>query len=354
MRRWWPFVRRETRQAAGYTAMVQAARADYIAGRAGTAELTATAQTCVSWWESGLALADVDGTDLLDARLLALIARALAVRGEFVARIGEDGLEPASDWELSTVAGRPRAYRLSLPDVGGGRTLTALAPEVVHVVVGADVREPWAGTSPLRRAQLSADLLAAVEQALADVYREAPLGSAVLPMPEMAATDRERLTASFRGKRGGVLLRESVSTTAAGGPTPQTDWRPHGLSPNMRDAMAVESLEAARRSILGAFGVLPAMLEPNAAGPMVREGQRHLASWQLQPIARLIGEELTAKTGGDVTLDVLRPLQAYDAGGRARAAQGIVQALAQAKEAGLSDQAVAAAFQAVDWGSPGG
>jgi len=349
----WPFRRREQRQASGYTALVTAERAAYIAGRAGAAELTATVQGCVSLWEHGLSLADVEGTDLLDPRTLALTARALALRGEFVALIADDGLRPASDWDLSTVDGVPRAYRLTLPDVGGGRTLTALAPEVAHVVIGADVRTPWAGSAPLRRAQLSGDLLAAVETAIKDVYSDAPLGSVIAPMPEMGTADRERLAGSFRGQRGRVLLRESVATTSAGGPVPQTDWRPDGLSPNLRDAMTTETLEAGRRAILAAYGVLPAMLEPSAAGPLVREGQRHLASWQLQPLARLIGDEVGAKLGAAVALDVMRPLQAFDAGGRARAAAGIVQALAQAKDAGLSDEAVAAAFRTVDWNAPG-
>lgn len=46
-------------------------------------------------------------------------------------------------------------------------------------------------------------------------------------------------------------------------------------------------------------------------------------------------EELTDKLGQPVQMDTLRPLQAYDAGGRARAAAGVVQALALAKEAGV-------------------
>lgn len=43
---------------------------------------------------------------------------------------------------------------------------------------------------------------------------------------------------------------------------------------------------------------------------------------------------------------MMRPLQAFDAGGRARAAAGIVQALALVKEAGVDpDQAL----KLVDW-----
>ncbi len=339
----------ETRSAGGYTAMITAARADYISGTAGAAELTAAVQACVSLWEGALALADVEGTDALSPATLALVARSVALRGEFVGLIDGGAILPASEWDLSTSGGRPRAYRLSLPEVGGGRTVTALAPEVAHIVTGADVRQPWAGVSPLRRASLSADLLAALEAALLDVYRDAPLGSTVAPMPEMTEEDRTRLAGSFRGQRGRVLIRESVTTTAAGGPAPATDWRPQGLTPNLRDAMAVETVEGARRAICAAFGVLPAMLEASTTGPMIREGQRHLAQWALMPLCALIGAELSDKLGAAVSLDVMRPLQAYDAGGRARAAAGIVQALATAKEAGLDPATVSKAFAAVDW-----
>jgi hypothetical protein len=77
------------------------------------------------------------------------------------------------------------------------------------------------------------------------------------------------------------------------------------------------------------------MLARNAQGPLVREGQRQLATWTLQPLAEIVSEEVTDKLGQPVQMDTLRPLQAYDAGGRARAAAGVVQALAIAKEAGV-------------------
>ena len=50
--------------------------------------------------------------------------------------------------------------------------------------------------------------------------------------------------------------------------------------------------------------------------------------------------------GGDVALDVMRPLQAYDAGGRARALTAVVGALAAAKEAGVDP---GEAFKLVNW-----
>jgi hypothetical protein len=99
-----------------------AARASYIAGGSDVAELTSTVQACVSLWEGALSSADVEGTDYLDRRTLALLARSLALRGEFVALIKPDMLVPCADWDLSTVNGTPRAYRVSVSEAGGGRS----------------------------------------------------------------------------------------------------------------------------------------------------------------------------------------------------------------------------------------
>jgi phage portal protein BeeE len=348
--RWpWSKPKTETRSTGGYSALMTLARAETITGARGVAELTAAVQTCVSLWEGALSLADVEGTELLPPRVLALAARSLALRGEFVALVEGDRLTPAADWDVSTILSRPRAYRLSLPDVGGGRTVTALSAEVVHVVTGASVREPWRGTSPLQRASLTADLLATVEAALLDVYGTAPLGSSIVPMPEMAAEDNARLAASFRGQRGRVLLRESVSTTAAGGPQPMTDWRPQGLSPDIEKSEILGAYDRALAGICQAFGVDPSLLSPTSNGGGLREAQRALALWTLQPIAVLIGAELGDKLGTPVSLDVVRPLQAYDAGGRARAFSAMVRAMAEAKAAGLADGEVSALLRLVDW-----
>ncbi|WLA36174.1 phage portal protein [Bradyrhizobium elkanii] len=337
--------KREKRSAvSGFTAEVMQMREAYISGRSGIAELTATAQSAISHWENGLALADVTGTDLLDRCTLALIGRSLAVRGESAWLITPDRLIPCSDWDLRTNYGRPTAYRLSIPEAGGGTTLTALAAEVLHVRIGADSAAPWFGTSPLRRANLTAGLLNAVEDALRETFELAPIGSQVVPMPENPDVDNTKMGQSFRGQRGRVLLRESVTVSAAGGPAPQSDWNPQSLSPDLQRTAAVETLAAAREAICFAFGVLPAMTYPRTTGPLIREGQRHLAQWWLQPIASLIAEEATEKLGSGVTIDVMSPLQAYDAGGRARALATAVQALTEAKAGGIAAGDIAAAL----------
>lgn len=351
----WPFRRRtiEKRSSgSGFTAEIMAARTSYIAGKSGLGELTASVQSCIGLWENGFALAQVEGTDVLGPRDLALIGRALALRGEAVFWIGEHRLIAASDWDLSTRDGAPVAYRLSISEAGGGRSVTALAGEVMHFRIGADVATPWAGSSPLRRSSLTGAMLHALESALAEIYEGAPLGSLIVPFPESPQTDIERLQRGFRGRRGSVLLRESVNVTAAGGPTPQTDWRPNDLTPDLARAGFADSLAAARNAICGAYGILPALFNPVTTGPLVREAQRHLAQWTLQPLCELIAEEATAKLGGKVDLDCISPLQAFDQGGRARALKTYVEAIAAAKAANLSPAELTAALAFIDEGAP--
>lgn len=335
--------------ASGFTAEIIAAREAYISGNRGIAELTGTSQTCISLWENGLALADIQGTDLIKRRDMALIGRSLGLRGEAVFLIRENGLVPCSDWDLRTRDGKPVAYRVSVSEAGGGRSETALAGEVLHIRIGCDPAAPYYGQAPLKRASLTAGLLNSVETALAEVYDLAPIGSQIVPFPETTDNNLETLGRSFRGRRGRVLLRESVHVSAAGGPAPVSDWKPQDVTPNLQQAMTAESLEAARSSVCAVFGVLPALFDKAAQGPLVREAQRHLAQWTLQPIAELLAEEASDKLGTGVRIDVMRPTQSWDAGGRARAMVSIVEALSKAKEASISTQDVNDAWATVAW-----
>ncbi|ARN80929.1 phage portal protein [Methylocystis bryophila] len=342
---------RRSYTSAGFTAEIVAARSQYLSGKSGLGELTATAQSCVSLWENGFALADVVGTDVLDRRKMALIGRALALRGEALFLIRDGDLIPCSDWDLRTRDAEPVAYRLSIPEAGGGRTETALAAEVLHFRIGCNPATPYAGTAPLRRAMLTASMLDAIESALGEVFEYAPLGSQIIPFAEADDVKLEAMGRGFRGRRGRVLLRESVNVSAAGGAAPSVDWRPVSTSPDLSSSQATEALGAARGAIYAAFGVLPSLFVDAAQGPLVREAQRHLAAWTLQPIGELIAEEASEKLGGEVKLDLLRPTQAFDSGGAARALGALVTAMAAAKEAGLPPEALAGAFQKLDWES---
>ena len=97
------------------------------------------------------------------------------------------------------------------------------------------------------------------------------------------------------------------------------------------------------------FGILPGLTNPATTGPLVREAQRNLAQLVLQPIANLMAEEAAEKLGTPVAIDVVRPMQAFDHGGKARALGAMLQAMAQAKEAGLDDATIKDAQQFIDW-----
>lgn len=339
----------ETRAAGGgYTAAMMAAREAWIAGGSGIAELTATVQGAVSLWESGLSLADVSGTDLLTRRTLALTARSLALRGEVVFLIG-DRLIPAMDWDLSTRNGEPHAYRLGIPEVGGGRRETVLAPEVLHVRIGCDVATPWAGTAPLARAKLSAELLQQIECAMRDTWRDAPVGSQIIPLPEGSADDMAAMRQAFRGRRGASLVIEGTAQATAAGLNPNLGQHPDQLSPDLSKTLADKMLADARDAVRDVFGILPGLTNRASTGPVVREAQRHLAQLVLQPMADLIAEEASEKLGAKISLDVVRPMQAFDHGGKARAFGAMLQAYATAKDAGLDGATLEDALQFVDW-----
>ena len=55
-----------------------------------------------------------------------------------------------------------------------------------------------------------------------------------------------------------------------------------------------------------------------------------------------------------VMIDVMRPVQAYDVSGRARAMTTIIEGLARAKELGLSPAEVNTALTLVNWGANDG
>lgn len=332
----------------GYTAALMAAREAWIAGGSGLAELTSAVQASVSLWESGLSLANVTGTNLLDRRSMAICARALALRGECLFLI-RDRLIPATDWDLSTRYGQPRAYRLGLPEIGGGRSETVLAPEVLHFRIGCDAVTPWAGSAPLARAKLSASLLDEITMALRDVFRDAPIGSQIIPVPEGSAEDMDLMRRSFRGNRGASLVIEGTAQAIAAGMNPNIGKSPDQLSPDLSRTLADALLTQAKGEIYNVFGILPGPTNPATTGPLVREAQRHLAQLVLQPIVNLMAEEATDKLGAPVAIDVVRPMQAYDHGGKARAVATMLQAMAQAKEADLDPATVKDALQFIDW-----
>jgi len=170
-----------------------------------------------------------------------------------------------------------------------------------------------------------------------------------VPVPEGSADDMAGLRAGFRGRRGAALVIEGVAQATAAGMNPNIGKSPDQLSPDLSRTLADKLLSDAKHGIFGVFGILPGLMNPATTGPLVREAQRHLAQLVLQPIAGLMAEEASEKLGAAVAIDVVRPMQAFDHAGKARAFGAMLQAMATAKEAGLDGATIQDALQFIDW-----
>ena len=325
----WPFGRKaEERQSGGYTADIISARHQFFSGARSVAEATATVEACAALWERAFAVADVADRwrSIVSPGCLGLIARALAIRGQFVALIdargGEIALTPATDWDVSTRGGEPVAYRLQIPEAGGGHQVEALAGEVIDIAINRDVVTPWHGVSPLRKARISADLLASIESGLQDVLGS-PWGAQILPTPKLASkqvTEIQDFVHRIRSRAGGFFALESAQTMSGTAQSPHGDWDRKNLSPDIRGMELPGNWEAVRNSIMAAFGIPPILFSSMAQSAALREAQRHAVLWTLAPVAKVASSELGLKLGDpDLALDLVTPLQAADSAGRARA-----------------------------------
>jgi hypothetical protein len=268
--------------------------------------------------------------------------------------ISDLGLVPCSNWALSTQYGMPVAYSLVIPEIGGGQApIVKLAEEVLHFKIGVDQTMPWLGRSPLRQSAVTTQIIESIETALGETFRDAPLGSSIVPFPESKEVDLQKLGEQFRSRRGNLFLRESVQVAAAGGVSPQSDWSPNSLSPDLSKSVTTETLQEAQHAILQAFGVTPALYERRTTGPLIREATRFLCQFTLAPICGLIAEECTEKLGTEISIDCIRPLRAYDESARARSLATTLTALAEAKKAGLAPGDLATALQLVNFEEQG-
>ena len=114
---------------------------------------------------------------------------------------------------------------------------------------------------------------------------------------------------AIRGRQGQTLIIEGVAQATAAGMNPQLGQRRDDLTPDLKRAEADALWSRARGAVAEAFGIPAAFLNPASTGPVFRELERHLVTYTLLPIAKLIEAEATAKLGGAVGIDVERPFQ---------------------------------------------
>ena len=345
----WPFNRKtETRSTGGgYEASLLAQfEANAAGGSAATVGATAALEAASGLVARCLASAAVEGPDNLAA---AVTAPVLAQTGRSLIRAGESvhaiRVDPDTGAVRLGVAGHhdvyggpdPATWTYRLSEYGPSGTGHRLVDGagVVHVRYLTDPIRPWAGVGPLQAARIAGRLSAEVGNALADA-ESGPRGS-LLPLPVDGEDPTvETLKADIRTLRGRLAFVESTQTMHAGAPgsAPRSDWKTERIGANP-PAGEVSLLERSFVEVLAACGVPPGLFG-QGDGTGQRESFRRFLHATLQPLAALVADELSAKMGAPLALNLDR-LFASDLAGRARAFQSMVGAgMDPGKAAGLA------------------
>lgn len=316
---------REVRE--GLTDDVVAARLRQAAGAVDESTL-ATIEAATGLWERGFA---AGRSASLSAPHLALIGRALLLRGESVWHIRTNGrIVPVATWDIRGDTPDPGGwrYRVSIASPDTTRTRNVTAGSVLHFRIGSTSARPWAGCSPLDNSSATRLVLARIERSGAGEYNS-PTGR-ILPVPNITAA--AGLAEDIRSLDGAVALGESMTARWNEGgavSSGSTDWRPQRLGPDNPETAHLDR-ESVERSILAACGV-PLALVAGSTTAESRESWRRFLHGTIAPIGELMAAELR-RVGMDDAMDWSN-LFASDLAARTRAYKQLREAEFDAEEA---------------------
>lgn len=324
--------KRKTAEVRDYTALLLQARMEAAASAALEAA-TAAEEVVAGLYERAFAQADVQGV-ALPASLMAIVGRQLATCGECA--IDVESMAVASDIDvsggLSPMAWR---YHLHLAAPTGTRSVRRYGMDVWHFRVNATSSEPWRGQSAVKLASQTLAVLRRAEGSLANELQGAVGKIMTVPTGTPEATIAV-IKADLKALNGKVSLPESTAGGWGQGAAaaPRDDWKPHRLGPEPHGGV-LEARRDAANMVLAAGGV-PIELVTGGEGGGAREAWRRFLHSTVQPLGKLVVEELRRKTGRRVGID-FAALMASDLAGRARAFQGMVNGgLDVAKAAALA------------------
>ena len=328
----------ETRSASG-DATANAIEAIELAAHGGIDGFgTAVYETCAGLWERSIASALVGGVGgtwgVQDARLLALVGRDLARKGESLFVIDVDGagsarLLPAASFDVRSGGSEESSwlYRCDLIGPSGSTSVDHPNAAVLHFRIGADSRRPWRGRSPLEIAAGTGRLSGLVENSL---EREARIPVArLLTNPGASAKQSELFLDSVRS--GGLFL---WSLGGYGSTADQNPQRSGKIAPEP-DPETVRLRTELRAEIMAAFGVPPSLFGPTGDGTGQREAWRRFWASVISPIGMMIQAEIRTKLDAPDCQISFPSLRASDEDGRSRAVSRRAQAFKILREAGV-------------------
>ena len=327
--RMWPFGKVEHRESA--TDAIVSALISQAGGSSvpPSVEALGAVEAAAGLWSRAFASATVEPqtlvTNAVTPAVLAAIGRGLAVRGEVVFELAVNGaieLTQAASWKVSGST-RPESWRyaLEIPLPAGGVVKKARPAEaVLHLRYATRPGAPWAGISPLGMADETRALATWIERRLAEETSTAT--SYVLPLPE--AADVDKLKADIKGGRGRLHIVDTTSTGWGDGTAaaPRQDWKSNRLGADPPESLG-KLRDSVKADIFSVYGI-PSSI--HGTGGSARESYRQFLASTIQPLAKLVVQELAVKLDTpELALDFTE-LRAADIASRARAFKQLVDA----------------------------
>ena len=332
----WPWQRRERRDSGGdFSDSVLRLIEAQATGEAADTSSTAAVEAASGLLSRAFAAAEVSGPDwtreTVTPAFLAQVGRDLVRKGDsmHVIRLDAMGrvrLIPASSWHWEG-SHDPASWTVRVTAYGPSTSTTWNLPgaSVVFVRWGSTPGQPYVGAGPLSWAHTTARLNSEAERSLAD-EAGGPITN-LLPVPQDGGDGGEddplkNLKADISAARGKALLLETVAAGYGEGrmAAPQKDWIAARLGPNPPASMAMVQKQSFA-AVLAACGGSPALFD-DSDGTAKREALRQWHLGTVQPLARLLAAELSAKLEAEVRLAF--DLYNVDLAGRAQAFQKLV------------------------------
>ena len=227
-------------------------------------------------------------------------------------------LSQVSAWKVQG-GNRPETWRyaveLPLPS-GKVAKRTLSAESVLHVRYATRPSKPWAGVSPLGMAEETRTLATWIERRLAEETSTAT--AYVLPLPDGGSNDSfNTLAYGLQKGQGKLHLFETVAGGWGEGRTaaPRGDYDVKRLGASPPDSLGKLRSDV-KNDIFGAYGI-PSSI--HGTGGSARESYRQFLSSTIQPLAKLVVEELAVKLDTPTLALNFTELRAADISGRARA-----------------------------------
>ena len=232
-------------------------------------------------------------------------------------------------------------YRVDLFGPSGNITRLVPSSSVLHCKYSYDPATAWRGQSPLSWATSSGNLAANLENRL-EQESGGPVGY-LLPMPTDSSPKEDEtgpldmLRKDISGLRGQNVLLETTAAAWGEGKqnAPLNDWKPQRVGANPPEVLAVLRSDMGR-AVLGACGVPVGLFESQGSSQGAREAWRQFVYGSVQPLAKVVTEELSKKLETEVTLN-FSELQAHDQAARSSSFKKLVESgMSLERAAGLS------------------